>query len=119
VPILTGRNLAAGAIDYATCYSGLWMRRADAPHLRAFYAEPHLVVGHTKGARLVCAMDWQCYPWREEYHLLPKAGCPADWARLEAYLNSEAVQRHLQTMYRDLTPHMTRTMLARVPLPQG
>jgi adenine-specific DNA-methyltransferase len=119
VPVLTGRNLAAGAIDYATCYSGLWMRREDAHQLRAFYAEPHLVVGHTKGARLVCAMDWQCYPWREEYHLLPKAGCPADWARLEAYLNSEAVQRHLQTMYRDLTPHMTRTMLARVPLPQG
>jgi adenine-specific DNA-methyltransferase len=111
VPILTGRNLAASAINYATCYSGLWMRREDAPHLRAFYAEPHLVVGHTKGARLICAVDWQCYPWREEYHLAPKAGSRADWARLEAYLNSEPVQRHLQTLYCDLTPHLTRTML--------
>lgn len=117
VPVLTGRNLSAGRIDYETCYSGWWMRPEDAPRLRRFYAEPHLVVGHTKGARLVCAVDWRCYPWREEYHLVPREGIQVDWAALERYLNSERVQEYLQALYRDFTPHLTKTMLERVPLP--
>lgn len=116
VPVLTGRNLSAGQIDYETCHSGWWMRREDAPRLRPFYAEPHLVVGHTKGTRLVCAMDWRGYPWREEYHLVPRAGVRVDWHALEAYLNSETVQKYLYTLYRDFTPHLTKTMLARVPI---
>lgn len=116
VPVLTGRNLSAGRIDYETCHSGWWMRREDAPQLRPFYAQPHLVVGHTKGVRLVCAMDWQCYPWREEYHLVPRAGVQVGWAALERYLNSERVQASLQALYRDFTPHLTKTMLARVPI---
>ncbi len=117
VPLLTGRNLSAGRIDYETCYSGWWMRQGDAPKLRQFYAQPHLVVGHTKGVRLVCAMDWRCYPWREEYHLVPRAGVKVDWAALERYLNSERIQMYLQALYRDFTPHLTKTMLERVPVP--
>ena len=118
VPVLTGRNLSAGWIDYETCYSGWWMRREEASRLRGFYAEPHLVVGHTKGARLVCAVDWRCYPWREEYHLVPRVGVQVDWSALERYLNSEQVQGYLQSLYRDLTPHLTKTMLERVPVPK-
>ncbi|MCS7273507.1 MAG: Eco57I restriction-modification methylase domain-containing protein [Fimbriimonadales bacterium] len=117
VPVLTGRNLSVGRIDYDTCYSGWWMRREDAPKLRQWYAEPHLVVGHTKGVRLVCAVDWQCYPWREEYHLLLREGVQVDWEGLERYLNSEQVQAYLQALYRDFTPHLTKTMLKRVPVP--
>ncbi|MFN3690860.1 MAG: TaqI-like C-terminal specificity domain-containing protein, partial [Fimbriimonadales bacterium] len=116
VPVLTGRNLSAGRVDYATCYSGWWMRREDAPRLRAFYGAPHLVVGHTKGARLICAVDWRCYPWREEYHLVPRAGVQGDLRVLEQYLNSEPMQAYLQALYRDLTPHLTKTMLQRVPI---
>jgi adenine-specific DNA-methyltransferase len=118
VPVLTGRNLKPGWIDYERCYSGWWMRREDGVRLRAFYGEPHLVVGHTKGARLVCAVDWRCFPWREEYHLIPRAGVQVDLKAVECYLNSERVQAYLQSLYRDLTPHLTKTMLARVPLLQ-
>ncbi len=118
VPVLTGRNLKRGFIDYETCYSGWWMRREDAVQLRAFYGAPHLVVGHTKGAQLVGAIDWRCFPWREEYHLIPRAGVQVDLCAAERYLNSERVQAYLQSLYRDLTPHLTKTMLAKVPLLQ-
>lgn len=118
VPVLTGRNLLEGQIDYDNCYSGWWMRRQDAPRLRKFYAEPHLVVGHTKGVRLVCAVDWRCYPWREEYHLTPVPGTTVDWLGLQQYLNSERIQMYLQTLYRDFTPHLTKTMLEQVPVPE-
>jgi adenine-specific DNA-methyltransferase len=117
VPVLTGRNLKAGRIDYEACYSGWWMRREDAPKLRRFYAQPHLVVGHTKGTRLICAVDWRGYPWREEYHLIPRDGVQVDWAALERYLNSDRIQEYLQELYRDFTPHLTKTMLQRVPIP--
>lgn len=116
VPVLTGRNLSVGRIDYESCYSGWWMRQGDAPKLRKFYGVPHLVVGHTKGARLVCAVDWRCYPWREEYHLVLREGIQVDWSVLERYLNSERIQAYLHAMYRDFTPHLTKTMLERVPV---
>ncbi len=118
VPVLTGRNLKRGSIDYERCYSGWWMRREDGTRLRAFYGEPHLVVGHTKGARLVCAIDWRCFPWREEYHLIPRMGVQVDLEAMMRYLNSEQVQAYLQSLYRDLTPHLTKTMLAKVPFLQ-
>jgi hypothetical protein len=37
---------------------------------------------------------------------------------LERYLNSEQIQEYLQSLYRDLVPHLTKTMLARVPIPE-
>jgi adenine-specific DNA-methyltransferase len=69
VPVLTGRNLKAGKIDYETCYSGFYFPLKDARLLRPFYGVPHIVVAHTKGARVVAALDKKCYPWREEFHL--------------------------------------------------
>ncbi|MGB9776301.1 MAG: TaqI-like C-terminal specificity domain-containing protein [Anaerolineae bacterium] len=116
VPILTGRNLKAGWIDYETCHSGFWMPLEAAPSLRFFYAFPHIVVGHTKGARVVAARDKRCYPWREEFHLVPKVP-DLDEEALVKYLNSERVQRYVRTLYRDLVPHLTMTQLRRVPIP--
>lgn len=116
VPILTGRNLKPGWIDYETCYSGLWMPRDEAPNLRFFYAFPHIVVGHTKGARVVAARDERCYPWREEFHLVPKVPGLDEGALVE-YLNSQPVQRYVRTLYRDLLPHLTMTQLRLVPIP--
>jgi adenine-specific DNA-methyltransferase len=116
VPVLTGRNLHAGWIDYETCYSGYWMAYERAAELRAFYAFPHLVVAHTKGARVVCAIDARCYPWREEFHLIPKqAGI--DLQAVMEWLNGAPVQRYVQALYRDFVPHLTQAMLARVPTP--
>ena len=117
VPILTGRNLKPGWIDYETPYSGLWMPREAAPTLRPFYGFPHLVVGHTKGVRVVAAVDWKCYPWREEFHLIPRTE-GIDLEKVAAYLNSESVQAYMYTLYRDFVPHVTRTMLKRLPLPR-
>ncbi|MBC7258070.1 MAG: Eco57I restriction-modification methylase domain-containing protein [Chloroflexi bacterium] len=117
VPILTGRNLQRGRIDYETCYSGLWMPREDAPQLRAFYASPHIVVAHTKGTRVVAAVDWRCYPWREEFHLVPLVGIP-DLDALVGYLNSDEVQHYTRALYRDFVPHLTATMLKVLPIPR-
>ncbi|GAA5336072.1 MULTISPECIES: TaqI-like C-terminal specificity domain-containing protein [Thermus] len=113
VPVLTGRNLKSGFIDYETNYSGLWMPRERAKELRDFYATPHLVVGHTKGVRVVAAWDEKAYPWREEFHLIPKAKAPED---IVAYLNSATVQEYVATLYRDFVPHLTLRMLERVPI---
>jgi len=117
VPILTGRNLHRGWIDYDTCYSGLWMRQEDAPLLRAFYGSPHIVVAHTKGTRVVAAVDWRCYPWREEFHLVPLVGIP-DLDALVGYLNSDEVQHYTRALYRDFVPHLTATMLNVLPIPR-
>jgi adenine-specific DNA-methyltransferase len=116
VPILTGRNLKPGWIDYETCYSGLWMPREEEPSLRFFYAFPHIVVGHTKGARVVAALDERCYPWREEFHLVPKIP-GLDERQLVQHLNSEPIQWYVRTLYRDLVPHLTMTQLRLVPVP--
>ncbi len=116
VPVLTGRNLKPGWIDYERCYSGLWMPREEAPSLRFFYGFPHIVVGHTKGARVVAARDEQCYPWREEFHLVPKVA-GLDERALVGYLNSDPVQQYVRSLYRDLVPHLTMTQLRRVPVP--
>lgn len=116
VPVLTGRNLHAGWIDYESCYSGLWMPKERAGELRSFYRFPHLVVAHTKGSQVVAAVDERCYPWREEFHLVPKVKEIDLWA-VERYLNSERVQEYVATLYRDFVPHLTATMLKRIPLP--
>lgn len=118
VPVLTGRNLRAGWIDYAHCYSGLWFPHQNASRLRFFYGFPHIVVGHTKGTRVVAALDERCYPWREEFHLIPKVEGLDLYAVVE-YLNSEPVQLYGATLYRDFVPHLTTTMLRRVPLPKA
>lgn len=115
VPILTGRNLHAGWIDYETCCSGLWMPLERAVDLRSFYGFPHLVVAHTKGTRVVCAYDQRCYPWREEFHLVPKVK-DLDLPAIMAYLNSERVQHYVAQLYRDFVPHLTASMLKRVPI---
>jgi len=115
VPILTGRNLHPGWIDYETCYSGLWMPQVKAVELRDFYGFPHLVVAHTKGTRVVCAVDERCYPWREEFHLLPKVD-KIDLVAIMEHLNSPQIQHYVWSLYRDFVPHLTLPMLERVPL---
>jgi adenine-specific DNA-methyltransferase len=117
VPVLTGRNLHANYIDYENCYSGMWMPIEKAPLLRSFYGFPHIVVAHTKGSRVVAALDARCYPWREEFHLVSKRE-GIDIQGVVDYLNEAVVQQNVQTLYRDFVPHLTRTMLQRVPIPK-
>ena len=114
-PLLTGRNLKPNAIDYETNYTGLYAVHHRAKELRAFYGFPHIVVGHTKGAKVVAAFDERCYAWREEFHLVPKRAI--DERAVVAYLNSEPVQRYVATRYREMIPHLTKTQLVRLPVP--
>ena len=116
VPVLTGRNLKPGCIDYEKNHSGFWMPKERARELRDFYATPHLVVAHTKGTRVVAAWDGRAYPWREEFHLLPKEGVKVDPTFLVEWLNSEEVQKYVRTLYRDFVPHLTLRMLERIPV---
>lgn len=118
VPVLTGRNLKPGQIDYETCYSGLWMPREKAKELRAFYGFPHLVVAHTKGTRVIAAWDELAYPWREEFHLIPFPHQRLTFGKgeLVSYLNSPSVQRYVYTLYRKFVPHLTLRMLEKIPL---
>jgi len=118
VPILTGRNLHRGCIDYDRCYSGYWMPHERAAELRAFYGFPHLVVAHTKGTAVVCAVDERCYPWREEFHLVAKTPVSSLTGIME-YLNSDDIQNHVKQLYREFVPHLTSVMLRRIPIPRG
>lgn len=115
VPVLTGRNLKPGWIDYESNHSGLWMPKERAKELRDFYATPHLVVAHTKGTKVVAAWDEKAYPWREEFHLLPKEGVELDPLFLVEWLNSDKIQEYVKTLYRDFVPHLTLRMLERIP----
>lgn len=115
LPVLTGRNLKSGYIDYQTNHSGLWIRPQHVGQLRPFYTTPHIVVAHTKGAKVVAAVDDRCFAWREEFHLVPRY--EVDPQTVTNFLNSVEVQMYVHTLYRDMTPHLTRTQLARVPLP--
>ena len=114
VPVLTGRNLKPGVIDYETCYSGMWFPRSDVRDLREVYGIPHIVVAHTKGTRVVAAVDWRCYPWREEFHLRHLRDI--DLEMTVRYLNSGFVQNYIRCVYRDIVPHLTLEMLKRIPI---
>jgi len=116
LPVLTGRNLKPGWIDYETNHSDLWIRAEDVGRMREFYTHPHIVVAHTKGAKVVAALDHRCFAWREDFHLAPRY--LVDEQAITDYLNSEPVQEYVKTLYRDLTPHLTRTQLLRLPMPQ-
>ncbi|WP_018110882.1 TaqI-like C-terminal specificity domain-containing protein [Thermus igniterrae] len=117
VPVLTGRNLLPGRVDYETPYSGLYFPKEAVGLLKPFYAVPHLVVGHTRHYRVVAALDEQAYPWREEFHLLPREGVRVRAENLVAYLNSPLVQAYYRGLYREVVPHLTRPMLERLPIP--
>ena len=115
VPVLTGRNLRKGRIDYENCFSGLYFPKKKAGELREFYNSRHIVVGHTKGGRVVAAVDELCYPWREELHLTPKISGLALKPMVD-YLNSEEVQGYMKTLYKEITPHLTITQLKLFPI---
>lgn len=117
VPVLTGRNLLPGAVDYETPYSGLFFPKEAARLLKPFYGFPHLVVGHTRHYRVVAAWDERAYPWREEFHLVPREGVKVDPAGLVDYLNGPEVQAYYRGLYREVVPHLTRPMLERLPVP--
>jgi len=117
--VLKGNNLHPNWIDYEHCYSGLWVPKGSVGKFRWFYTVPHIVVGHTKGGRIVAAVDDRCYAWREEIHLIPRAPLSIkEMRKIAEYLNSDSVQQYVRTLYKDITPHTTITQLKLLPLPR-
>lgn len=116
LPVLTGRNLKPKKIIYDDCYSGVWFPKEEVSKLRYYYSFPHIVVGHTKGVRVVAAVDEKCYPWREEFHLVPKVS-NINIYKITDYLNSDLLQEYVSFLYRDFVPHLTLAMLKRIPIP--
>ncbi|MEM3849066.1 MAG: TaqI-like C-terminal specificity domain-containing protein, partial [Zestosphaera sp.] len=120
--ILNGKNLTgANTIDYKTCYSGYYVKPEDVPRIREWFTMERVVVGHTKGGKLVVAVDrgvngvW--YAWMGDvYHLIPKESPPLSNDELARMLNSKVINNYVKQKYRDITPHTTKTQLEMLPL---
>ena len=123
VCVLKGENIQPNAIDYNKCPSGLWIPKDSVKNFGDFLTVPHIVVGDTKGGtmgtKMVAAIDYKCYPWREQIHLIPKVSMSMkELEDITKYLNSEDVKKYIKTLYKEITPHTTRTQLRLLPLPK-
>ncbi|MEM1834139.1 MAG: TaqI-like C-terminal specificity domain-containing protein [Thermosphaera sp.] len=122
--ILNGKNLVgANTIDYTTCHSKYYVKPEDVPRIRKWFAKERVVVGHTKGGKLVVAVDKGLngiyYAWTGDvYHLIPKATPPLSNEELAEVLNSKIMNDYVKQKYRDITPHTTKTQLENLPLLQ-
>jgi len=117
VPVLNGKNLDRDRIDYETSYSGYYIRVEDIGKLRPFFLKDRIVVGHTKGGKLVSAIDNKHYAWMGDvYHLIPKYAREFTLDEINRVLNSELMNRYMREKYRDITPHTTKTQLKALPL---
>jgi len=122
VCVLKGNNIKPNRIDYDHCYTNSWIPRDAVRDFGDYLMVPHIVVGDTKGikgTRIVAAVDDRNYPWREQIHLVPRIFMTTDELRKVAeYLNSVEVRRYIETLYKEITPHTTRTQLKLLPLPK-
>jgi adenine-specific DNA-methyltransferase len=122
LPILNGRNLRPFHIDYDTNFSGYWLKTDKVGTLKDFYLKDHIAVGHTKGGRVVAAIDERKFPWISDVYLLfPKtAGLNSTYKisleDIVYILNSNLMNRYVKTLYREITPHTTATQLKLLPI---
>jgi len=118
MPFMNGRNIQKGFIDRNN-YTNLWLKKEKVVKLKSFYAiVPRIVVGHTKGGKIVAAIEEEIYPYvGDVYHLLPKITfSKRELKEIVDWLNSEELNRYMETLYKDITPHTTATQLKMVPL---
>ncbi|MEM2342197.1 MAG: TaqI-like C-terminal specificity domain-containing protein [Candidatus Bathyarchaeia archaeon] len=124
IPLLNGKNLTRNGIDYETCYSGYYIKPEDIGRLRKFFLKDRVVVGHTKGGKLIAAIDHKHYAWTGDvYHLIPKIGL-YNWLSTKSFsleelnhiLNSKIMDCYMKDKYREITPHTTKTQLNLLPL---
>jgi len=118
IPLLNGKNLKPKTIDYKTCYTGYYIKPEDVPKLRSWFSKDRIVVGHTKGGKLVAALESRHYAWTGDvYHLIPKFNIQT--LRMEdivEVLNSKVMNAYMYEKYREITPHTTKTQLQILPL---
>lgn len=122
LPILNGRNLKPFKIDYKTNFSGYWIKSDKVGTLKKFYLKDRIAVGHTKGGKVVAAIDHKKYPWISDvYFLIPRDNFFIDdktnfLGEITYILNSPLMQIFMKTLYRDITPHTTSTQLKQIPV---
>ena len=51
--------------------------------------------------------------------VIPKGGISVDWFASEQYLNGDVVQEYLYGVYRETSPHLTKSVLQKIPVPPG
>jgi len=122
VCVLKGNNIKPNWVDYDHCYTNYWIPKDSVREYGFYLTIPHIVVGDTKGitgTKIVAAIDDRGYPWREQLHLVPRVSMSIDeLKKIMEYLNSEEVQRYIKVLYKEITPHTTRTQLKLLPLPK-
>lgn len=104
LPILNGRNLKPFKIDYETNFSGYWIKSDEIKTLKSFYLKEHIAVGHTKGGRVVAALDSKKYPWISDVYLLfPKHSVFTRFKMEDIVyiLNSDLMNKYARTLYRE------------------
>jgi len=121
LPILNGKNLQPNRIDYETCYTGYYMHRENVGRLRKWFLVDRIVVGHTKGGKLVSAIEKKHYPWMGDvYHLIPRNLNTLlhkfSLKEINEILNSKIMNKYMKDKYREITPHTTKTQLKYLPL---
>ncbi len=121
LPILDGKNLHPNRIEYSKCYTGYYVRRSDVGKLRPWFLKDRVVVGHTKGGKLVSAIDREHYPWMGDvYHLIPRNLNTLihrfTLEEINEILNSRVMNKYMRDKYREITPHVTKTQLKILPL---
>ena len=118
LPFLKGRNVKKGHIEREN-YTGLWLEKREISKLKSFYSIiPRIVVGHTKGGKIVAAIEEELYPYvGDVYHLLPKIKLTkTELKEIVKWLNSPEMEGYTKTLYKEITPHITATQLKEIPL---
>lgn len=125
-PILTGCNLQRFKISYKNL-SGYWIKKKYFSSLRNFFYKPHIVVGlgfREKG-RIGAAYDERCYPWMGDvYHLIRKnnvftSDYDLDDLSVVEFLNSDYIMKYFNDTFREITFHLSISMLKKLPLPNA
>jgi len=124
LPILNGRNLKIGWVDYKPII-GYWIDKNKKTKLRKFFDKAHIVVGlgFRGDGQVGAAYDYKAYPWMGDvYHLLRKhtlINMQFDLAEEEVveFLNSEVIKKYVKDVFRDITYHFNITQIKMLPLP--
>ncbi|MCM8795637.1 MAG: Eco57I restriction-modification methylase domain-containing protein [Candidatus Omnitrophica bacterium] len=118
LPFMNGRNIKRGIIERKN-YTHLWLSPKETLNLKKFYGIlPRIVIGHTKGGKIVAAQENFGYPYvGDVYHLLPKVKLNKSVLKeIVDWLNSDEINKYVKTLYKDITPHITTTQLKALPL---
>jgi adenine-specific DNA-methyltransferase len=121
LPVLNGRNLKKGLITRDN-YTGIWINKTRVCQLKKFYGiVPRAVVGHTKGGKIVAAIEDEVYPYvGDVYHLLPKRKITRrELEKILTWLNSEEMEEYVRMLYKEISPHITKTQLLLIPIKFG